>query len=74
MRRFFKSLFGQVVIALLAGIVVGLAFPHVGESLKPLGDAFIKLIKMIIPMALFMIPSLYLMIFGPVIAEFVAGH
>jgi len=31
-------------------------------------------IKMIIPMALFMIPSLYLMIFGPVIAEFVAGH
>jgi tight adherence protein C len=29
-------------------------------------------IKMIIPMALFMIPSLYLMIFGPVIAEFVA--
>jgi len=31
-------------------------------------------IKMIIPMALFMIPSLYLMIFGPVIAEFVEGH
>jgi tight adherence protein C len=31
-------------------------------------------IKMIIPMALFMIPSLYLMIFGPVIAEFVAGR
>jgi tight adherence protein C len=30
-------------------------------------------IKMIIPMALFMIPSLYLMIFGPVIAEFVEG-
>jgi tight adherence protein C len=29
-------------------------------------------IKMIIPMALFMIPSLYLMIFGPVIAEFIA--
>jgi tight adherence protein C len=31
-------------------------------------------IKMIIPMALFMIPSLYLMIFGPVIAEFVSGR
>jgi tight adherence protein C len=30
-------------------------------------------IKMIIPMALFMIPSLYLMIFGPVIAQFVEG-
>lgn len=31
-------------------------------------------VKMIIPMALFMIPSLYLMIFGPVIAQFVSGH
>jgi tight adherence protein C len=31
-------------------------------------------IKMIIPMALFMIPSLYLMIFGPVIAQFVESH
>jgi tight adherence protein C len=31
-------------------------------------------VKMIIPMALFMIPSLYLMIFGPVIAQFVEHH
>jgi aerobic C4-dicarboxylate transport protein len=51
--RFFKSLFGQVVIALIAGIVVGLFYPDFGQSLKPLGDGFIKLIKMIIPVIVF---------------------
>ncbi|HXH02908.1 MAG TPA: C4-dicarboxylate transporter DctA [Candidatus Competibacteraceae bacterium] len=46
--RFFKSLFGQVVVALVAGIVLGALFPDFATSLKPLGDGFIKLIKMII--------------------------
>ncbi|GAC1321757.1 MAG: C4-dicarboxylate transporter DctA [Collimonas sp.] len=53
MRRFFKSLFGQVLIALVMGIAVGVLFPKFGESLKPLGDGFIKLVKMIIPMIVF---------------------
>lgn len=53
MNRFFKSLFGQVVIALVAGIVVGFMYPEFGQSLKPLGDGFIKLIKMIIPVIVF---------------------
>jgi len=48
MPKFFKSLFGQVVIALVVGIVVGVLWPQFGASLKPLGDGFIKLIKMII--------------------------
>jgi aerobic C4-dicarboxylate transport protein len=48
MRRFFASLFGQVVAALVIGIVVGMAWPDVAVALKPLGDAFIKLIKMVI--------------------------
>ena len=38
MPRFFKSLFGQVVIALLVGIAVGVLYPDFGASLKPLGD------------------------------------
>jgi aerobic C4-dicarboxylate transport protein len=46
--RFFKSLFGQVVTALIVGILVGVFYPKFGESLKPLGDAFIKLIKVLI--------------------------
>ena len=53
MNRFLKSLFGQVVVALLAGIVVGLFYPDFAQSLKPLGDGFIKLIKMIIPVIVF---------------------
>lgn len=46
--RFYKTLFGQVVIALVLGIVVGVLWPDFAAKLKPLGDGFIKLIKMII--------------------------
>ncbi|WP_418460361.1 C4-dicarboxylate transporter DctA [Brucella intermedia] len=48
MARFFKSLFGQVIFALILGILVGVFWPQFAVSLKPLGDGFIKLIKMII--------------------------
>ncbi|HWA81864.1 MAG TPA: dicarboxylate/amino acid:cation symporter [Fimbriimonadaceae bacterium] len=46
--RALKSLYVQVLIGVALGIVVGAAWPHAGASLKPLGDGFIKLIKMII--------------------------
>ena len=48
MPRFFKTIFGQVVIALLVGIALGVLFPTFATSLKPLGDGFIKLIKLMI--------------------------
>ncbi|WP_213955424.1 MULTISPECIES: C4-dicarboxylate transporter DctA [unclassified Variovorax] len=53
MPRFAKSLFGQVVIALVIGVLVGLFWPAFGTKLQPLGDGFIKLIKMIIPVLVF---------------------
>lgn len=53
MPRFLRSLFGQVVLALVLGVVLGLAAPEFAVKLKPLGDAFIKLIKMIIPVLVF---------------------
>jgi len=53
MFRFAKSLFGQVVIALIIGVIAGLAVPDFAVQLKPLGDGFIKLIKMIIPVLVF---------------------
>ncbi len=53
MPKFMRSLFGQVVLALLVGIAVGLLAPEFAIKLKPLGDAFIKLIKMIIPVLVF---------------------
>ncbi|TXI01413.1 MAG: C4-dicarboxylate transporter DctA [Pseudomonas monteilii] len=46
--RFTRSLFGQVLIALVLGTVLGLLAPEFAAKLKPLGDAFIKLIKMLI--------------------------
>ncbi|MFK0687717.1 dicarboxylate/amino acid:cation symporter [Mesorhizobium sp. IMUNJ 23033] len=48
MPNLMKSLFGQVVVALLLGVVVGVAWPEFATQLKPLGDGFIKLIRMII--------------------------
>jgi len=48
MHKFTKSIFGQVAIALLVGVALGVLFPSFAVSLKPLGDGFIKLIKVLI--------------------------
>ncbi|MDR3454446.1 MAG: C4-dicarboxylate transporter DctA [Rhodoferax sp.] len=53
MQKFFKSLFGQVVLALVVGVIIGVVWPEFAAQLKPLGDGFIKLIKMIIPLLVF---------------------
>ena len=53
MPRFLRSLFGQVVLALIVGVLVGFAWPESAVKLKPLGDAFIKLVKMVIPVLVF---------------------
>lgn len=53
MPKFLRSLFGQVVLALVLGVLLGLLWPETAVKLKPLGDAFIKLIKMIIPVLVF---------------------
>ncbi|WP_027478143.1 C4-dicarboxylate transporter DctA [Curvibacter gracilis] len=53
MSRIYKSLFGQVVLALVVGVIVGLIWPEQAVKLKPLGDGFIKLIKMLIPFIVF---------------------
>jgi len=51
--RFVKSLFGQVVLALIVGVIVGLVWPEQAAALKPLGDGFIRLVKMLIPLIIF---------------------
>ncbi|KVL51218.1 C4-dicarboxylate transporter DctA [Burkholderia territorii] len=48
MSKFLNSLFGRVVVALILGVALGAFFPHFAESLQPLGDGFLKLIKMVI--------------------------
>jgi len=52
--RFYEVLYVQVIFAIIVGILLGYFFPEFGESLKPLGDAFIKLVKMIIAPVIFL--------------------
>ena len=49
-----QHLYVRVLIAIIAGIIVGYAFPAFGTALKPLGDAFISLVKMIIAPVIFL--------------------
>jgi len=46
--KILKSLYVQVIIAIFIGIILGIWFPDFAISLKPMSDAFIKLIKMMI--------------------------
>ncbi len=47
-RSWYKQLWVQVLIAMSVGVMVGHFYPTVGTSLQPLGDGFIKLIRMLI--------------------------
>jgi aerobic C4-dicarboxylate transport protein len=50
----YKILYVQVIIAIVAGIALGQFYPQTGEAMKPFGDAFIKLVKMIIAPVIFL--------------------
>jgi len=49
----YTSLYLQVIVAIIIGILLGHFMPQTGEAMKPLGDGFIKLIKMIIAPIIF---------------------
>ena len=49
----YQSLYFQVIVGIVAGILLGFFYPHAGAAMKPLGDGFIKLIKMIIAPVIF---------------------
>ncbi|HXE39443.1 MAG TPA: dicarboxylate/amino acid:cation symporter [Azonexus sp.] len=49
----FKSLYFQVIVAIIIGVTLGHFYPETGAAMKPLGDGFIKLIKMIIAPIIF---------------------
>jgi aerobic C4-dicarboxylate transport protein len=48
-----KHLYVQVLTAIAIGILLGHFYPQTGEAMKPLGDAFIKMIKMVIAPIIF---------------------
>ncbi len=52
-RPFYTSLYFQVILAIVIGVAIGHLYPTAGAAMKPLGDGFIKLIKMIIAPIIF---------------------
>ena len=50
---FYRTLWGQVLIGVALAIVLGYLKPHTAVAMKPLGDAFIRLITMIITLVIF---------------------
>jgi aerobic C4-dicarboxylate transport protein len=53
-KPFWKSLYFQVLVGIALGILTGWLFPATGQALKPLGDGFVKLVKMIISPVIFL--------------------
>ena len=51
--RWYTSLFAQLLVAIVGGVLLGYLWPAFGADLKPLADAFIKLIKMLIAPIIF---------------------
>ena len=49
----FKKLYVQVLIAIVVGILLGEAWPQLGVDMKPIGDAFISLIRAVVPPIIF---------------------
>ena len=52
-QKFYQILYVQVLFAIVVGVLLGYFKPDLGEAMKPLGDGFIKLVKMIIAPVIF---------------------
>lgn len=52
-KKIVSSLYFQVILAITIGILLGHFYPSLGADMKPLGDGFVKLIKMIIAPVIF---------------------
>lgn len=56
-KKFYQLLYVQVLVAIVLGVSLGYLKPDIGKSLQPLGDGFIKLVKMIIAPVIFLTVS-----------------
>ena len=54
LQRLIRNLTFQVLVAVSLGVLVGVVAPDVGKALKPLGDTFINLVKMVITPIIFL--------------------
>src|ERR1700680_3441189 len=51
--RWYSELYVQVLVGIAVGIAIGWIAPQAGEALRPIGDAFLKMIKMVIGLVIF---------------------
>src|SRR5437764_1566408 len=54
MRRLHHNLTFQVLVAISLGVLLGLLFPATGRAMKPLGDTFVNLVRMVIAPIIFL--------------------
>src|SRR5271156_4916666 len=52
-RGWYRHLYAQVLFAIAVGVLLGYFDPSLGDAMKPLGDGFIKLIRMLIAPIIF---------------------
>jgi aerobic C4-dicarboxylate transport protein len=52
--RWSRHLYVQVIVAIVLGVVIGAVWPQTGAALQPLGDGFVKLVKMVISPVIFL--------------------
>jgi len=52
-RPLYTHLYAQVLTAIVFGVLLGYFYPQLGEQMKPLGDGFIRVIKMLIAPIIF---------------------
>lgn len=55
--KFYQILYVQVIFAIVVGVLLGYFKPELGQQMQPLGDGFIKLVKMIIAPVIFLTVS-----------------
>jgi aerobic C4-dicarboxylate transport protein len=53
-QKFYRTLYFRVIIGIIAGVLVGIFFPGFAQKMKPFGDGFIKLIRMMIAPIIFL--------------------
>jgi aerobic C4-dicarboxylate transport protein len=51
---FYRTLYARVLVGIVAGVLAGFFFPTFAQSMKPFGDGFIKLIRMMIAPVIFL--------------------
>ena len=56
-QKFYQILYVQVIVAIVIGILLGYYKPDTAEAMRPLGDGFIKLVKLIIAPVIFLTVS-----------------